>query len=124
MEIAAGLSAHAFSGNSFSAAERNSRNILRDHADYYVSCADPVAALGMRAYAAGLDGDPALVSGESGAATFGAAVCILTDACLADARSAMKLSSDSVLLFISTEGDTDPDNYRKIVGCAKETNIM
>ncbi len=98
--------------------------ILRDHADYYVSCADPVAALGMRAYAAGLDGDPALVSGESGAATFGAAVCILTDARLADARSAMKLSSDSVLLFISTEGDTDPDNYRKIVGCAKETNIM
>ena len=95
--------------------------VLRDYADFFISCEDAVAALGMRTYAAGLDGDPAVISGESGAATLGAAVRILSDNDLAGLREEMKLNADSVILLISTEGDTDPENYRRVVcGCQNE----
>ena len=95
--------------------------VLRDYADFFISCEDAVAALGMRTYAAGLDGDPAVISGESGAATLGAAVRILSDNDLAGLREEMKLNADSVILLINTEGDTDPENYRRVVcGCQNE----
>ena len=89
--------------------------VLRDFAEFFISCEDSVAALGMRTYAAGLDGDPAVISGESGAATLGAAVRILSDGSLAGLREAMNLDTDSIILLINTEGDTDPENYRRIV---------
>ena len=69
----------------------------------------------MQAYAAGLDEDPMIVSGESGAATLGALERILSDRRLADLKAAMHLDPESVILLISTEGDTDPENYRRIV---------
>ena len=89
--------------------------ILRDYAEFFITCEDAVAARGMRAYAAGLNGDPAIVSGESGAATLGALERILSDGGLAEVKAAMKLNADSVILLISTEGDTDPENYRRIL---------
>lgn len=89
--------------------------ILRDEASFFITCTDHIAAEGMRSYAAGLEGDPKAVSGESGAASLGAAQSILIDDSLRAAREAMGFTSDSVLLLINTEGDTDPANYEKIV---------
>lgn len=89
--------------------------ILRDYAEFYCSCEDSVAALGMKTYASGLEGDPIIVSGESGAATLGALECILSDERLEDLRTAMQLTSDSVILLINTEGDTDPENYQRVL---------
>ena len=89
--------------------------VLRDCASFYISCSDRIAAEGMRSYAAGLNGDPAIVSGESGAASLGAAESILTDASLSGLREAMGLGENSVLFLINTEGDTDPENYREIL---------
>ena len=89
--------------------------VLRDWADFSVSCPDCAAAHGMRLYAGAEAGDPLIVSGESGASTLGAAALILARPELKDARRTMGFSPDSVLLFISTEGDTDPENYRNIV---------
>lgn len=88
---------------------------LRDYADFYISCEDSVAALGMRRYAAGLNGDPIVVSGESGAATLGALERIMTDERLTDLRTAMRLGPDSVVFLINTEGDTDPENYQRVL---------
>ena len=34
----------------------------------------------------------------------------------ADVKKALKFDGDSVLLLFSTEGDTDPEAYREIVG--------
>lgn len=79
--------------------------VLRDYAEFYVSCPDYVAAEGMRAYAAGLDGDEKVISGESGAATMGAAEQILSRADCEEVRREMKLDQNSILFFISTEGD-------------------
>ncbi|MBR4442900.1 MAG: diaminopropionate ammonia-lyase [Clostridia bacterium] len=89
--------------------------ILRDYAEFYISCGDSIAALGMRSYAAGLDEDSAVISGESGAVTLGAAQRILADDDLAEVRDAMRFSAKSVILLINTEGDTDPENYKRII---------
>ena len=91
--------------------------VLRDYAEFYMSGPDEMAAEGMRTYAAGQDDDPKIISGESGAATLGAVQRILGDSAFAEVKAAMELNETSVLLLISTEGDTDPDNYKKIVEC-------
>jgi diaminopropionate ammonia-lyase len=89
--------------------------VLRDYAEFYLSGPDEMAADGMRTYAAGFHGDPVIISGESGAATLGAAQRILEEPAFIAVREAMGLNKKSVLLFINTEGDTDPENYRRIV---------
>lgn len=94
--------------------------VIRDFAEFFLSGPDDMAADGMRTYAMGLDGDPTIVSGESGAATLGAAQRLMEDAVLTEARKRMGLGKTSVLLFINTEGDTDPENYRRIVTDVEE----
>ncbi|MBQ7145247.1 MAG: diaminopropionate ammonia-lyase [Lachnospiraceae bacterium] len=90
--------------------------VIRDYAEGYLSCDDPVAAAGMRAYAAGLEGDPKIISGESGAAPLGALLALMQEEALDEVRKAFKLGPEAVVLLINTEGATDPENYRKIVG--------
>ena len=84
---------------------------------YYGGCAcdDIVTERGMRAYARPVGTDPVVVSGESGAVTAGLASLMTQDA-FADVKQALKFNRDSVLLLFSTEGDTDPEAYREIVG--------
>ena len=84
--------------------------ILRCQADAWFSCPDQVAIQGMR-----LLNRADVISGESGAVTAGLASLMAQDA-FADVKHALKLNSDSVLLLFSTEGDTDPEAYREIVG--------
>jgi diaminopropionate ammonia-lyase len=62
-----------------------------------------------------VNGDQRIISGESGAAAFGAVSEILTDPHLSAMKEKLKINEESILLFISTEGDTDRDNYRKVV---------
>ena len=83
--------------------------ILRDQADASFSCPDWVAADGMR-----LLRRAGVTSGESGASTTGLAAA-LARVELAALRGALDFRADSVLLLFSTEGDTEPDNYRRIV---------
>lgn len=90
-------------------------DILRDYADYFVSCPDYVAANGMRVLGAPKKGDERIISGESGAAAFGFAYELLSDPSLKEWKEKMEIDENSVLLFISTEGDTDKENYKKIV---------
>lgn len=89
--------------------------VLRDRSDFFVACPDYAAAHGMRLYASRTGGDPAVISGESGASTLGALALLMERPELAEARRAMGLTKDSVVLLISTEGNTDPDGYRAIV---------
>lgn len=89
--------------------------ILRDYADYFISMPDEVAALGMRVLGNPLPGDECIVSGESGAAGFGLMAAALMDGRLSGLRHKLGLDENSVVLCISTEGDTDQDNYRRIV---------
>ncbi len=90
-------------------------NVLRDYSELFMSCPDWVAAKGMRVLANPLGGDYKVVSGESGAVTTGALCELIQDKQLKQAREALGLNKDSIVLLFSTEGDTDPDKYRSIV---------
>ncbi len=89
--------------------------ILRETACCFVTCPDYVAAKGMRIYATPLQGDPFIVSGESGAVTLGALVSILRENGLGELRDFLKINQDSQVLFINTEGNTDPVHFRQII---------
>ncbi|MBS4535232.1 diaminopropionate ammonia-lyase [Clostridium sp. D2Q-14] len=89
--------------------------ILNDYADAYISCPEYVSADGMRILGNPLQGDEKVVSGESGAVTTGMVYSILKDEELKELKEELKLDENSKILVVSTEGDTDPDYYRKIV---------
>ena len=89
--------------------------ILDALAEAFVSCGDGYSALGMRLLGRPERGDPMIVSGESGAIGAGALAAIQTEERLAPLREALGLGPDSRVLLISTEGDTDRENYRRIL---------
>ncbi len=90
-------------------------DILDKTSDFFLSCPDFVAAKGMRVYGMPVAGDPFIVSGESGAVTLGALMFILDTPGLTDLKERMKLGPDSQILLINTEGNTDPEDFRRIV---------
>lgn len=90
-------------------------NVLRDYADNFISCPDYTAAQGMRLLGNPEAGDTKVVSGESGASAFGCVAEIMRDPSLAELRTKLKLDENSRVLFFSTEGDTDKENYKSIV---------
>lgn len=90
-------------------------NVLKGYADAFIRCPEYAAADGMRILAAPAKGDGAVVSGESGAAAFGCMAHILMDETLAEMKEKLGLDAHSRILCISTEGDTDQQNYRDIV---------
>ena len=73
----------------------------------------------MRILAAPAKGDTAVVAGESGAAAFGAMANILLDEGLVEYKKLLKLDENSRILCISTEGDTDKENYQNVVWSGK-----
>ena len=89
-------------------------DILRNHADAFVSCPDWVSANGTRIYAAPLKGDPQVISGESGSVTMGLVHALMTNPEYKDLKEALKLDENSEVLLVSSEGDTDPDRFREI----------
>jgi diaminopropionate ammonia-lyase len=90
-------------------------DILRDCADMFLSCPDYVAAKGMRVYGVPLRGDPFIVSGESGAVTLGALMFIMERPELTELREQLGLDRKSQVLLINSEGNTDPNHFRRVV---------
>jgi diaminopropionate ammonia-lyase len=88
--------------------------ILRDWTDVFVACPDGITITGMQLLAKPLAGDPALVSGESGAVTLGLVHAMMTEPALEALKAALELNEQSRILLFSTEGDTDPDRYKEI----------
>lgn len=90
-------------------------DVLRVCGDNFISMPDFCAADGMRVLGNPLEEDRRIISGESGASGFGAVYALLTDPALAEERAQLGLDKDSRILCFSTEGDTDRENYRRIV---------
>lgn len=95
-------------------------DILKNHVTCFISAEDIIAARGMRMLNAPLKGDPQVLSGESGAAPFGALATIMMNDDYKELREKLHLDKDSKVLLFSTEGDTDPDRWRNIIWEAKE----
>ena len=90
-------------------------DILRNHVSAFVSCPDWVSARGMRMLGMPVKGDPSVVSGESGAVGMGLISAIMEDDTYRDLREHLELDRFSQVLMFSTEGDTDPEKYRRIL---------
>jgi diaminopropionate ammonia-lyase len=91
--------------------------ILREGTDAALAIGDDWALAAVRALAIPRDGDPVIVAGETGGAGL-AALLALQDH--ADLCAQIGLDADSRVLLLGSEGDTDPEIYRRIVGRSSE----
>ncbi len=89
--------------------------ILQSCADGFIACDDSVALSGMRILGNPLPGDELIVSGESGAVTAGLLAEILGSSAYSGIKDGLELNQASRVLLISTEGDTDPDMYKRVM---------
>lgn len=89
--------------------------ILKNNSSFFVSCPDWVAAKGMRMLAAPVKGDMPVTSGESGAVSMGLIATLMESDDYKELRESIGLDHNSKIIMFSTEGDTDPENYRAIV---------
>jgi len=62
-----------------------------------------------------LAGDSFIVSGESGAVTLGALLFAMQLPEYTGLRERLELGPDSHILLLNTEGNTDPDHFRRVV---------
>lgn len=99
-------------------------DVLRETADFAVSCPDWVAAMGMRMLGNGIKSDDKVVSGESGAVTCGLVAALMQRKDLVRFKETLKLGSESVVLCFSTEGDTDKEHYREVVWQGKHPSDL
>lgn len=89
--------------------------LLKECADCFITIPDAAAAREMRILGNPMAGDPRIVSGESGASTTGAVAELLQNPACSQLRRKLGLDQNSRILCFSTEGDTDRENYRRIV---------
>lgn len=82
-------------------------------ANAYAAVDDRFALDALRVLAAPAAGDPAIVAGETGAAGLAA---LLAAEGHAEMRRTLDLDAQSRVLLIGSEGDTDPQLYRQLVG--------
>ncbi|MBH0239108.1 diaminopropionate ammonia-lyase [Methylobrevis sp. L22] len=87
--------------------------ILEGGLDDVVALPDEAAMDAMRLLADGIDGDPPIVAGESGAAAFAGLVAAALDG---EAGARLGLDAASRVLVIGSEGATDPATYARVVG--------
>ena len=89
--------------------------ILRNCATQFISCQDAVAALGMRVLGNPVGKDHRVISGESGAVGLGTLAAVHFHPQRQALMNKLGLDNHSVVLVISTEGDTDVQHYREVV---------
>jgi len=89
--------------------------ILRKASNAFLRCSDDIAACGMKLAFRPFGDDPRITSGESGAVTLGAVYKICIADCYVDIKEKLNLNERSRILLVSTEGDTDPEGFQKIV---------
>ncbi len=90
--------------------------IMRDGMDLFMSITDDYAKEAMVCLGKPRGNDPRIVSGESGAAGLGGLLALMKRPDMREAKRKLELGPNTRVLLISTEGDTDPVNYKKILG--------
>ena len=91
--------------------------ILRGGAFAFLTVPEEAAADAMRQAATGVGGDPPLVIGETGIAAWAG---FLAATCDEDLGRQLGLDASSRIVIIATEGATDPEVYRNLVGRTPE----
>jgi diaminopropionate ammonia-lyase len=91
--------------------------ILHGGADAAVAIDDAYALQAMRSLARPAPGDAPIVAGETGGAGLGALIAARD---YPEIGAALGLDADSRVLLLGSEGDTDPEIYRQVVGRTAE----
>ncbi|HSD43041.1 MAG TPA: diaminopropionate ammonia-lyase [Burkholderiales bacterium] len=91
--------------------------VLREGTDAALAIDDDWALEAVRALANPLNGDPVVVAGETGGAGLAALLALRERP---DLRAQLGLDAGSHVLLLGSEGDTDPEIYRRIVGRSAE----
>lgn len=89
--------------------------ILSRYGDLFISASDEMTKKGMRILYNPKGDDCKIISGESGAVGLGVLDEILTNSEYEDIKEVLEIDEESIVLIVSTEGDTDPDMYKAIV---------
>lgn len=92
-----------------------SLEILRNYGENFISCPDYMAAQGMRILGNPLAQDERVIAGESGASSFGMVSEVLRNPKYQALKEELGFDENSRILFFSSEGDTDRENYCRIV---------
>lgn len=89
---------------------------VRRGVELFMTVTDRFAVEAMRRLAHPGGSDPPVVAGESGAAGLAGVLALAEAPELCSARAFLRLGSATRLLVLNTEGATDPDGYRRVVG--------
>jgi diaminopropionate ammonia-lyase len=89
---------------------------IRRGVELFLAIEDRYAEAAMRLLARPPGLDPVVVAGESGAAGLAGLLALVEAPELSLARRFLRLDPDTTVLVINTEGATDPEGYRRIVG--------
>lgn len=90
-------------------------DILKNYVSAFLSCPDWMAARGMRMLGVPVKGDPIVISGESGAIGMGVIAALMETDEYKELRDYIGLDRFSSVLMFSTEGNTDPMKFRKVL---------
>jgi len=90
-------------------------DIITQFTDIFAICDDQLAIKGMQLFAHPNQGDPLIVSGESGAVPLGFIYEICSNKNYVSMKNLLEIDSSSRIVMFSTEGDTDPDLYTKAI---------
>ncbi|MBT3979906.1 MAG: diaminopropionate ammonia-lyase [Bacteriovoracaceae bacterium] len=81
----------------------------------FMSISDDDAKDAMKVLGRPVGNDQKIISGESGAAGMGGLLALMRDPKFEKTKQELGIGVDSKILIISTEGDTDPGNYQRIL---------
>jgi diaminopropionate ammonia-lyase len=90
--------------------------IIKDAMYGFLSITDNYAEEAMHKLYYPLENDPKIISGESGSSGMAGLLALLNDKNLAEYKEKLGFNKNSKVLIINTEGDTDPENFRRVVG--------
>lgn len=89
--------------------------ILKHSADAAIAIEDSFTKQAIRQLYYPTNDDTRIISGESGAGGLAGFIALMTDPQFRELKEALNINAESRVLFYSTEGDTDPENFKNII---------
>ncbi|PCI25554.1 MAG: diaminopropionate ammonia-lyase [SAR324 cluster bacterium] len=89
--------------------------VIKEAIEFFLAVDDDWAREAMKVLYYPEGNDKKLISGESGAAGLAGLIALCREASLKESKEKLGLNKESVVLLINTEGDTDPENFQKII---------
>ena len=93
---------------------------VRQAFNAFMSVSDDYSKQAMRQLYYPLGDDARVISGESGAAGLAALLLLSHQDDMSTAREKLGLGGDATILLLNTEGDTDPVNFKRVIGISDQ----